>query len=238
MEIEPNLGVPVNMQIRFQVNLLLQRDTAFPPLAHLKQDFSVLPLFWAQEGYDTIPDSTLTLIDVAILAPQLATWGLISSLLLLGGALISASSINYCKQKRAWKSINTYYDANMATTKETLIIPSNKRYERQDLRINTWRKSSDDNTATTASLLNSSKNSSKIAISNSFSSSSLSSTRNCPLSDSSLATVSNSPCWMEEEHNKISTLSQFRSCLLLCNAYSQNFTQFNILFHSYDTQIC
>ena len=193
MEIEPNLGVPVSMQIRFQVNLLLQRDSAFPPLANLREDLTVLPIFWAQEGYDTVPDSTLTLMDVAILAPHLATGGLILGFLLLGIALISASIINYCKRKNRWKSMGTYYNVHKAKNTETCTIPSNQRYEKYDVYIEARRKSSGDNTATTASLLDGSENSSKTRASNSVSSSSLTSAKMYPLSDGSLSPISNSP---------------------------------------------
>ncbi len=42
-------------QIRFQLNLLLQKDPDFPPLANLGKNLTVLPIFWAQEGYELPP---------------------------------------------------------------------------------------------------------------------------------------------------------------------------------------
>ena len=55
LDLEPQLGAPVGIQIRFQLNLLIQRDPDFPPLANLGKNLTVLPIFWAQEGYDLPP---------------------------------------------------------------------------------------------------------------------------------------------------------------------------------------
>ena len=41
--------------LRFQLNLLLQKDPDFPPLANLGNNLTVLPIFWAQEGYEIPP---------------------------------------------------------------------------------------------------------------------------------------------------------------------------------------
>merc|ERR1711997_304390 len=100
------------MEIRFQVNLLLRRDSAFPPLANLQQDFTVIPIFWAQEGYNTVPDSTLLLMDFAILSPQIATYGLIFFLLFLGGILISTTVIKHIKRSGKDTLIDKFYNRN------------------------------------------------------------------------------------------------------------------------------
>ena len=177
IEIEPTLGVPVNMQIRFQVNLLLRQDSAFPPLSNLQQDFTVLPIFWAQEGYETVPDSTLALMDFAILAPKIATGGLILGLLLLGGTIISITIIRHFKSKRSILSLDMFYEGRTTADTETCKILINQRVEHSDLYSEARRKSSSDNTATTASLLADSENSSKMKTSSSNSSNSLSSTK-------------------------------------------------------------
>ena len=193
IEIEPNLGVPVNMQIRFQVNLLLRRDSAFPPLANLQQDLTVIPIFWAQEGYDTVPDSTLTLMDIAILSPQIATGGLILFLLLLGGAITSTTVIKHYKRRRSLLSIELLYGGKMASDTETCKTTVKQQYSNRDVYSEGRRKSSSDNTATTASLLNESENSSKIRTSSSNSSSSLSYTKMDPMSDSLISPILNVP---------------------------------------------
>ena len=192
IEIEPTLGVPVNMQIRFQVNLLLNRDSAFPPLAKLQNDLTVLPVFWAQEGYNTVPDSTLMLMDFAILAPQIATGGLILCLLLLGGALISATVIKEWKRNRAHVSLETFYNRNTHSDLENSKISIHHGFKNSDVISEMRRKSSGDNTATTDSLLTESDNSSKARTSSSNSSSSLNSSKLDPMSETLIPTSFNS----------------------------------------------
>ena len=193
IEIEPNLGVPVNMEIRFQVNLLLRRDSAFPPLANLQQDFTVIPIFWAQEGYSTVPDSTLTLMDFAILSPQLATGGLILVFLLFGGTIIVITVIKHCKRRRSLLSIEMLYGGKTESDAETCKPPGAHRYNNSNLYGEGRRKSSSENTATTESLLTGSDRSSKIRTSSSNSSSSLSSTKMDPMSDSLMSPILNIP---------------------------------------------
>ena len=42
-------------RIRFQLNLIIESDQDFPPLANLAKNLTVLPIFWAQEGYELPP---------------------------------------------------------------------------------------------------------------------------------------------------------------------------------------
>ena len=55
LDLEPQLGAPVGVQIRFQLNLIIESDQDFPPLANLAKNLTVLPIFWAQEGYELPP---------------------------------------------------------------------------------------------------------------------------------------------------------------------------------------
>ena len=51
MDLEPHLGSPLSVQARFQLNLVIRKDPGFPPLANLNESVTVVPMFWAQEGY-------------------------------------------------------------------------------------------------------------------------------------------------------------------------------------------
>ena len=55
IDLEPHLGALLGVQARFQLNLILRPDRAFPPLANLTHPITVLPIFWVQEGYDQLP---------------------------------------------------------------------------------------------------------------------------------------------------------------------------------------
>ena len=51
IDLEPHLGALLGAQARFQLNLVIRQDSAFPPLANLTNSVTVVPMFWAQEGY-------------------------------------------------------------------------------------------------------------------------------------------------------------------------------------------
>ena len=59
LDLEPHLGAMLGAQARFQVNIILRPDQAFPPLANLTNPVTVLPVFWLQEGYDQLPRAQL-----------------------------------------------------------------------------------------------------------------------------------------------------------------------------------
>ena len=191
IDIEPILGVPVNMQIRFQVNLLLNRDSSFPPLAKLPNELTVLPIFWAQEGYDTVPESTLLLMDIAILTPQIATFCLILGLSLLGGVLIMSIVIKHWKNIRKHNSEDHFYSLNTQKDLQNCEITIHQRFKEHDIYGELRRKSSGDNTGTIDSLLTDSDRSSKNRTSSSNSSSSLNSTKLDPLSETLIPNTCN-----------------------------------------------
>ena len=157
------------MQIRFQVNLLLSRDEAFPPLKNLQQDFTVLPLFWAQEGYTSLSDSTLTLMDFAIIAPQVTAICLISGLLLLGGAIISIVVIKYFKAQRDLNAFEMKHVIKNSKETSTFQLTDNRRHEKCELYGHANVTSSRDNTAATDSLISYTEISSKPITSGSLS---------------------------------------------------------------------
>ena len=80
VDLDPVLGGTLSIKARFQMNLVLERDSAFPPLEKLPvgkwimqssladnlthvyynsilTKVTVLPLFWVEEGFDA-PDKT------------------------------------------------------------------------------------------------------------------------------------------------------------------------------------
>ena len=60
-------------QARFQVNLVVRQDPSFPPLANLNNSVTVIPLFWAQEGYDELPAGTIQKLALALMLPNIGT---------------------------------------------------------------------------------------------------------------------------------------------------------------------
>ena len=75
-------------QARFQVNLVVRRDPSFPPLANLNNTVTVIPLFWAQEGYNELPASVLQKLALALMLPNLFADGIIIFCVVIGVLLI------------------------------------------------------------------------------------------------------------------------------------------------------
>ena len=130
-------------------------------------------------------------MDFAILAPQIATGGLILCLLLLGGALICAAVIKQWKRNRAHASLENFYNRNTQRDLENNKISIHQGFRSSDVISELRRKSSGDNTATTDSLLTESDNSSKTRTSSSNSSSSLNSSKIDPMSETLIPTSFN-----------------------------------------------
>ena len=55
------------------MNLVVRRDLSFPPLANLNNSVTVIPLFWAQEGYDELPAGTIQKLALALMLPNIGT---------------------------------------------------------------------------------------------------------------------------------------------------------------------
>ena len=55
------------------MNLVVRRDLSFPPLANLNNSVTVIPLFWAQEGYDELPAETIQKLALALMLPNIGT---------------------------------------------------------------------------------------------------------------------------------------------------------------------
>ena len=67
---------------------MLRKDPIFPPLTNLSQEVTVLPLFWAQEGYDQLPTDCWQKLNLALILPELFSDGLIISCLVIGLFLV------------------------------------------------------------------------------------------------------------------------------------------------------
>ena len=88
-EMEPTLGIPLAIQIRFQVQLMVEPDESFPPLAKLPHPY-LLPLFWAQEGFDSRTEGiNFTVIKLALLLPKLTSLVLFPAAVFLMSSLMS-----------------------------------------------------------------------------------------------------------------------------------------------------
>ena len=84
MDLQPKLGTLLGVQARFQLNLIIRKDPAFEPLAHLDQNVTVIPLFWAQEGYDSLPPDAARKLYLALSVPDLFADGLIITCVITG----------------------------------------------------------------------------------------------------------------------------------------------------------
>lgn len=89
IDLEPHLGALVGVQARFQLNIVIRPDPAFPPLKNLKNAVTVLPIFWAQEGYDELPENCMQRLNLALLLPDLFADGLIIVCVVVGVVLVS-----------------------------------------------------------------------------------------------------------------------------------------------------
>jgi len=88
LDMEPSLGVPLRINVRFQLNILLRPDPAFPPLAKLKRPLTVQPLLWAVEGYDQLYDGKPPAKLLLVLALPRFVAAALAAVLTAAGVLI------------------------------------------------------------------------------------------------------------------------------------------------------
>ncbi|TRY75075.1 hypothetical protein TCAL_08572 [Tigriopus californicus] len=93
IDVEPTFGAPLSIKIRFQVSLLLERDSDFPPLTNLTSQQTLLPVFWVEEGFGSPPDRELTILQLGLHLPFYVAVGLplmvtVTALLLFGFAVL------------------------------------------------------------------------------------------------------------------------------------------------------
>merc|ERR1711881_467007 len=109
------------------------------------------------------------MMEIAILAPSLAAGGLIFISLLFGAMLVAAATINYRRKSNKLPPLDTYYNTSKKQYFTEYVLPTNQRHRKSNFYKEDSRKSSSDNTDTTVSLINNSKQSSKLEISTSTS---------------------------------------------------------------------
>ncbi len=119
IDLEPHLGAPVGAQVRFQLNMMITPDPAFPPLRNLTENRTVLPIFWAQEGFDRAPPGSMFKMELALLLPDIFADGLIVLCLLIGLSLISSPLVKCIRILRSTEKQTTL------PTKTVAVIQNN-----------------------------------------------------------------------------------------------------------------
>ena len=90
LDLDPTTGTPLAMQIAFQANLVLDGDPAFPPLASLGSNRTVLPLLWAREGFEALDGGSQAMLKAALAVPAAAAYGGPLLCLLVAGVMLAA----------------------------------------------------------------------------------------------------------------------------------------------------
>ena len=75
IDLEPTMGAPLSIQVRFQVNLVIEPDSNFPPLSNITSPLTVLPTFWAQEGFENLGATDIFFLKLALALPSYVTYG-------------------------------------------------------------------------------------------------------------------------------------------------------------------
>ena len=100
LDLEPTFGNPVSYHVRFQVNLLLERDPAFPPLRNITAPgTTVLPMFWAQEGFQDPGRANLSLMWLVLNAHWLGAYVLAGISLGLAVVLVAVSGFCFVQRR-------------------------------------------------------------------------------------------------------------------------------------------
>jgi len=113
LQLEPNLGAPVQAKIRFQLNIMVQPDKAYPPMANLTQPLTVLPILWAEEGYDEWEDLCLM---VVLAVPYAASVMLVICLAIGAGLLLSFACGAFKRRQTPFKPRVYYVEVSQETS--------------------------------------------------------------------------------------------------------------------------
>ena len=84
VEVDPKLSTPITIKARFQLNLIIRKDSAFPPLQNLPLEeggVAVLPMLWASEGFHMPDEQGFLPLYLALNAPDVVAVALPLSLL-------------------------------------------------------------------------------------------------------------------------------------------------------------
>ena len=71
IDIEDTLGLPLNVNMKFQLNIPIIRDTNIEMTSKLQKNLTVVPIMWFNNGFDSFPNPIL--LDVLVLMPKLVS---------------------------------------------------------------------------------------------------------------------------------------------------------------------
>lgn len=87
IDINNQLGVPLAVQVNFQLSAILRPDPSFPILNKIKET-RLVPLFWASEGFDSPSDWMVSQTKLALGLPAALSLGGAGGLMGLGLLLV------------------------------------------------------------------------------------------------------------------------------------------------------
>jgi len=87
IDLNTQLGVPLAVQVNFQLSAILRPDPAFPVLNKINQT-RLVPLFWASEGFDSPTDWIVSQTKLALRLPSALSLGGAGAILGLGLLLV------------------------------------------------------------------------------------------------------------------------------------------------------
>ena len=92
VDIVPELGVPLAIRPRLQLNVVINKDSDIPVMSNFSEEL-VLPFLWVQDGFSEPSPEMATQVKFGVEAP--ATLSLLGgvALILVGGALVLAALI-------------------------------------------------------------------------------------------------------------------------------------------------
>ncbi len=76
LEVDPKLSAPITLHARFQLNIIIRKDSGFPPLANLAREegeATVVPMLWAGEGFHLPDEGGLFPVYLALNASDVVT---------------------------------------------------------------------------------------------------------------------------------------------------------------------
>jgi len=91
LDLNPELGIPLAIRPRFQLNIIINRDESIPIMSKFQKEL-VLPFLWAQDGFDTPSPEMADAIRLGLDIPAKGK-RLVGVVLLAGGAGMLISSL-------------------------------------------------------------------------------------------------------------------------------------------------
>ena len=88
LDINRELGLPLAMQVSFQLSAILRPDPAFPLVDRINQT-RLVPLLWASEGFDSPGSGMVAAIRLVLALPAIISYGL-PSLIITAALIVTA----------------------------------------------------------------------------------------------------------------------------------------------------